>query len=301
VRRGAVLAATANATATSSTKTEQLLCAKQTLSEACSGTFRGSVASHSERAAVEEAQVALERFTTVLRATDGEWEAAADGTGATTDADGASKTRSGLNLNLLAGKWRLIWTNAGDVLSVLQLARRSFGLLEIGDITQSFTVDGKITNEIRIGVFGTTQPATRGGQNNATANDAGGGVALKVDANFSVMGGKTNGRTLALTFNSARLTELKISDLVETLVAPALLPRGGINHQILLALREFDVMVNLGDAVAIGRDGDSNRKKGGGAPVGSYHITYLDHDTLIGRANGAGGTFIFAREARESH
>ena len=34
----------------------------------------------------------------------------------------------------------------------------------------------------------------------------------------------------------------------------------------------------------------------GGAAVGTYHLTYLDEDTLVGRAAGSAGTFIFERD-----
>ena len=275
-------------TATSSTLSTDVSTAKRTLLEACSGTFRGSAASSSERAAVEEAQITLEGFTGRV------WDDSVS-CGDAGDDDMEMKSVD-LHLNLLAGKWRLLWTNANDVLSVLRLAKDSLGLLEVGDIYQSFSSQGKIENEIRIGLAGLTQPASR------SKKDDPGGVALKVDANYSLMGiqsepgsQKTN-RTLALTFNEARLTELNISDLVETLLAPALLPRGGLNHQVLLALKEFDLRVPLGSAVAIGSDtSKKSDKRTTGAPVGSYHITYLDEDTLIGRANGAGGTFIFER------
>jgi len=35
--------------------------------------------------------------------------------------------------------------------------------------------------------------------------------------------------------------------------------------------------------------------RSGGAAVGAYLLSYLDETTLIGRASGSGGTFIFER------
>ena len=272
-------ASPAVARATTSSASPGVREAKRALFEACEGTFRGSAASASERAAVEEAQVALEGFTY------------------------ASNSDPGLDLDALAGKWRLRWTNANDVLSVLRLARDSFGVLQVGDIFQTFDARGSLTNEIRLGFLFLTQSAAR---------DTEGGLALRVAARYDVMNDGSAGatgaasepdasepdgasrRTLALTFEEARFSELRISDMLETALAPALLPRGGLNHRALLAAREAELKVQLGGAVAIGAPAGDSRGASG-APVGAYHITYLDEDTLIGRANGAGGTFIFER------
>ena len=43
---------------------------------------------------------------------------------------------------------------------------------------------------------------------------------------------------IALKFYSASLDDVQISPLVESLLAPAFLPRTGVNHQLLLAIRE---------------------------------------------------------------
>jgi hypothetical protein len=262
-------ASPAVARATTSSASPGVREAKRALFEACEGTFRGSAASASERAAVEEAQVALEGFTY------------------------ASNLDPGLDLDALAGKWRLRWTNANDVLSVLRLARDSLGVLQVGDIFQTFDTCGSLTNEIRLGFLFLTQSAAR---------DTEGGLALRVAARYESMNDRSepdgdsrdSRRTLALVFQEARFSDLRISDVLETALAPALLPRGGLNHRALLAAREAELKVRLGGAVAIGAPAGDARGTSG-APVGAYHITYLDEDTLIGRANGAGGTFIFER------
>jgi hypothetical protein len=275
--------ASASAQATTSSSSPGLREAKRALLEACEGTFRGSAASASERAAVEEAQVALEGFTYK------------------SDAD------PDLDLEALAGRWRLRWTNANDVLSVLRLARDSLGAVQVGDIFQTFDARGSLTNEIRLGLAFLTQSAAR---------DTEGGLALKVGARYERVDAGASGvattknddakkkpspsrRTLALVFEEAKVTELRISDELELVFAPALLPRGAVNHRLLLALREAEARFDLSSAVAIGATPSSSSvtKRKTGAPVGAYHVTYLDEDTLIGRANGAGGTFIFDRVA----
>ena len=121
------------------------------------------------------------------------------------------------------------------MLSVLRL-QRDTGLLEVGDIFQSFTADGKIENEIRLSVPFLLAPATQGTD---------GGVALKVDADYTRVGA----RTLSLVFQEAKVSEVRVSDAVETLIAPALLPRGSLNHQVLLAIRELELKFPLRGAV----------------------------------------------------
>ena len=109
--------------------------------------------------------------------------------------------------------------------------------------------------------------------------------------------GASTTRTLALTFEEARFSELRISDLLETALAPALLPR--VEHEERALFGETQLH-GEGRPGMRRRFADPFCARGClavaiAAPVGSTHITYLDEDTLIGRANGAGGTFIFER------
>ena len=127
----------ARATSTTDASQASVTAAKRALYDAMEGTYRGAGASASERAAVEEAQVALE----------------------TLDVAGAAD----IDLELLSGKWRLVYTTAADVLSVLRI-QRDLGPLspvEVGDIFQSFTADGRIENEIRLSVPLLLAPATK--------------------------------------------------------------------------------------------------------------------------------------------
>jgi hypothetical protein len=118
-------------------------------------------------------------------------------------------------------------------------------------------------------------------------------VALKVEAEYDLRAP----RTLSLVFREARVMEVRVSDAIETLLAPALLPRGGFNHQLLLWLRELELRFPLLGAGAPPRNdtpGVSDAATSGGAPVGNYEISYVDDDVMVGRANRL-GTFVFVR------
>jgi hypothetical protein len=50
-------------------------------------------------------------------------------------------------------------------------------------------------------------------------------------------------RRIGLTFDAAEVGQLRINEFAEALVAPALLPRGSLNHRLLLALKEVRWLV----------------------------------------------------------
>ena len=107
---------------------------------------------------------------------------------------------------------------------------------------------------------------------------------MRVQAGFRDLGR----RRRALTFQEVRVSEVSISPLAETLLAPAILPRSSLNHQILMAIKELELKFPLRGALTSMGGGDE------GAAVGSYHLTYCDEDVLVGRA-AAGGVYIFTR------
>ena len=221
------------------------------LLDACAGTYRGALASKEDREAIAAAQGALERLS-----------------------------EDALDFDALDGKWRLAYTNASDVVGLL-IASQRFGVPEVGDIFQSFgCADGSntgITNEIRLSVPFLLNSAKKGEP---------GGVGLRVQASFK----KVDKRRIALTFQEAQVSEISISPLAETLLAPAILPRGSINHQILMFIKELELKFPLrGALTSIGGGGED-----GGAAVGSYNLTYCDDEVLVGRA-AAGGVYIFTR------
>jgi len=107
-----------------------------------------------------------------------------------------------------------------------------------------------------------------------------------VGASYEVRSGKR----IALVFEEAKLGDLKITPLAEALIAPAMLPRGSLQQAALLALKEGALRVPLRGAAEVGR-------AIGGA---GYLLSYLDEDTLIGRAVGSGGCFVFSRAQEEA-
>lgn len=85
--------------------------------------------------------------------------------------------------------------------------------------------------------------------------------------------------------------QLRISSALETLLAPAILPRGSLQHRLLLGIKEASLRVPLrGSGPAAG---PSPAASG----FATYLLTYLDEDMLIGRAVGSGGSFVFTRQA----
>ena len=85
-----------------------------------------------------------------------------------------------------------------------------------------------------------------------------------------------------------RVLLVNLRERAETLLAPAILPRSSLNHQILMAIKELELKFPLRGALTSMGGGDE------GAAVGSYHLTYCDEDVLVGRA-AAGGVYIFTR------
>ena len=187
-------------------------------------------------------------------------------------------TSETIEWDALDGKWRLAYTNAADVLGLLMASQR-LGVPEVGDIFQSFGcangTNTGITNEIRLSVPFLLSEAKVG---------APGGVGLRVQASFKDVGR----RRIALTFQEAQVSEISISPLAETLLAPAILPRSSLNHQVLMFIKELELKFPLRGALTSMGGGEA------GAAVGTYHLTFCDEDMLIGRA-AAGGIYIFTR------
>ena len=92
---------------------------------------------------------------------------------------------------MLSGRWRLVYTTASDVLVLLEAERASFGLLQIGDIYQSFDAYGSVENLIYASATPFLVP------------DA--GVALRVRARYAVAGS----RSIRLAFEMWLLQALR--------------------------------------------------------------------------------------------
>lgn len=92
----------------------------------------------------------------------------------------------------------------------------------------------------------------------------------------------------------------RISDITRGPQAPALLPgRNFLNMRVLQSIREAQVRIPLSRVrrAAGGGTPEDDRKENRRRPLGTgtYFLSYLDRDVLVGRA-ASGGVFIFRRE-----
>lgn len=185
-----------------------------------------------------------------------------------------------LDYSLLEGKWLLVYTTAADVVPIVGLdLELPFGLpapVTVGNVYQRFSsvAQGSVQNIIEF-----TVPFLLQQQQGAT---------FTVEASYEVR----SGRRIALVFEEAQLGKVRISPGLEALLAPALLPRGYINQQLLLAIRELNLVFPFRSAQQVAQ---------GSGVAAPYLLTYLDQDMLIGRASGTAGTFIFKRIPDEEH
>lgn len=170
---------------------------------------------------------------------------------------------------LLPGSWKLEYTTAPDVSGVIDAQRLPLGLLKVGDIYQQFsTTDEAVCKNI----INLSLPLLQDRE----------GVRLTVTTRYDVMTPKR----IALTFEKAKVSDVRISPILESLLAPAILPRGFPNMWLLQALREATVEVPLATpSQVIG--------SAAGVRGGEYLLTFLDEDVLIGRAFQ--GMFVFTR------
>ncbi|KAF5175181.1 Plastid-lipid associated protein PAP / fibrillin family protein, partial [Thalictrum thalictroides] len=174
-----------------------------------------------------------------------------------------------IQLNNLDGSWRLQYTSAPDVLLLFDSAARLPSLLQVGQIFQKFecrhqTHGGIVRNVVRWSIPSLLEEEE--------------GATLLVSAKFSVI----SKRNIYLQFEEISVQDIKISEGLQALIAPALLPRTFLSLQILQFLRTLKAQVPV-------------TSPGSQSVGGLYHLSYLDGDMLIGRAVGSGGVFIFTR------
>ncbi|CAL8470247.1 g9789 [Coccomyxa elongata] len=177
-----------------------------------------------------------------------------------------------VDYRLLPGRWRLIYTTAPDVRPLLISERPS--PFQVGNIYQDFsTVErGEVQNIIEFSFPRLLREGT-----------------AVVRAKYDVRSPKR----IRLAFIDAGVRGLDVADELEALLAPAILPRSWLNHQVLLALREAEVFVPLRASLpGLFQRASNSLERSFGS---EYLFTYLDDDTLIGSQTGTGGTFIFAR------
>ncbi|KAM7274969.1 hypothetical protein ACFE04_016835 [Oxalis oulophora] len=167
-----------------------------------------------------------------------------------------------IDLVKLDGTWRLQYTSARDVLILLEAAKR-LPIFQIGQIFQKFecgdqSSGGIIRNVVQWSIFPFLEEKE--------------GATLVVSAKFSVV----SARNINLQFEEIKVQDFKISEEVQALVAPAVLPRSFLSLQILQFLRSFKAQIPV-------------RDPGRPSVGGLYYLSYLDNNMLLGRAVGGGG------------
>ena len=242
---------------------------KEKLIESCRGTYRGAVgfSNDREREDIRNAKEALETFGAEEKEEEKDWMR-----------------------NRLNGRWKLIYTTALDVTGLLVFSVPPPPLpffppppIVVGDIFQEFKTDAKeIVNEIRASVPWVLEEKD--------------GVILRVNATYKEVDSSNNSKkALELVFQEAVVSDVRISELTETLLAPAILPRSELNQRALLFLRDFEVRFPLFGRAARAMGG-SDENGVSGAAVGRYEFSYCDEDVLIGKATGSQGIFIFTKD-----
>lgn len=201
-----------------------LAAAKQRLLAALAGTERGAEARSLRRGEVEEAQVAVEAFS----------------------------SGSELDFSLLQGRWRLEYTTARDVLPLVAPARGPLPPpLQIGRIYQAFSGTeggGTVQNIIEARL----PPALP-----LLPRDVEAGVTLVVEAGWEAR----TARSIALTFREAGFQDVSLSPALQNLLASPILPRGWWNQQLLLAIKQLSLRVPLTTRVP-GASSDQQRPVG---------------------------------------
>lgn len=263
---------------------------KDALVEACRGTYRGALFASNEREtkAIFDAKARLEKsFLQRHHRESKEGESEFD------DFDDA----------LLDGRWKLIFTTALDVTGLLVLSIPPPPVpffppppVVVGDIFQEFKTETKeIVNEIRVSVPLLLEEKD--------------GVILRVNATYkeakssnSSSSNDNSKRALELVFQEAVVSDVRISEFTEMLLAPAVLPRTELNQRVLLFLRDFEVRFPLfgraARAMGGGTESTNENERTPGAAVGRYEFSYCDEDVLIGKATGSSGIFIFTKDHR---
>ncbi|CAL2244668.1 unnamed protein product [Prunus armeniaca] len=173
-----------------------------------------------------------------------------------------------LDLVKLDGTWRLQYTSASDVLILLEAAAR-VPFFQVGQIFQKFECKDQSSGGVIRNVVRWSVPPLLEEQEGAT---------LLVSAKFSVV----SVRNIYLQFEEINVQNIKISEELQALIAPAILPRSFLSLQILQYLRNFKAQIPVRDP---------GRQSVGGL----YYLSYLDANMLLGRAVGGGGVFVFTK------
>ncbi|KAG6784946.1 hypothetical protein POTOM_010660 [Populus tomentosa] len=177
-----------------------------------------------------------------------------------------------VDLVRLDGTWRLQYTSAPDVLVLFESAARFPFFQVVGQIFQKFECKDQSDGGVIRNVVQWSIPTLLEEQEGAT---------LLVSAKFNVV----SARNIYLQFQEISIQNIRISEELQALIAPALLPRSFLSLQILQFIRTFKAHV------PVRNPGDPGRRSVGGL----YYLSYLDRNMLLGRAVGGGGVFVFTR------
>ncbi|PPD88656.1 hypothetical protein GOBAR_DD14398 [Gossypium barbadense] len=175
-----------------------------------------------------------------------------------------------LDMAVLDGTWRLQYTSAPDVVVLLEAAAR-LPFFQVGQIFQKFECRDQLRGGVIRNVVRWSIPNLLEEQEGAT---------LVVSAKFDVV----SVRNIYLQFEEIKVQDINISEQLQALIAPALLPRSFLSLQILQFLRTFRAQVPV-------RNPGTGRRSVGGL----YYLSYLDQNMLLGRAVGGGGVFVFTK------
>ncbi|EEF47119.1 probable plastid-lipid-associated protein 10, chloroplastic [Ricinus communis] len=176
-----------------------------------------------------------------------------------------------IDLVKLDGTWRLQYTSAPDVLILLESSAR-LPFLQVGQIFQKFECRDQSSGGIIRNVVRWSIPTVFEEQDGAT---------LLVSAKFDVV----SARNIYLQFEEISIQNIKISEEVQALIAPAILPRSFFSLQILQFIRAFKAQI------PVRNPGNPGRRAVGGL----YYLSYLDNNMILGRAVGGGGIFVFTK------
>ncbi|TXG63153.1 hypothetical protein EZV62_010147 [Acer yangbiense] len=183
--------------------------------------------------------------------------------------EGYSRGES-IDLAKLDGTWRLQYTSAPDVVVLLEAAAR-LPFFQVGQIFQKFECQDQSDGGIIRNVVRWSIPSLLEDQDGAT---------LVVSAKFNVV----SIRNIYLQFEEITVQNINISEELQALIAPALLPRTFLSLQILQFIRTFKAQVPV-----------TNPNPGRQSVGGLYYLSYLDRNMLLGRAVGGGGIFVFTK------
>ncbi|CAN1309599.1 Probable plastid-lipid-associated protein 10, chloroplastic [Linum perenne] len=177
---------------------------------------------------------------------------------------------SRIDLAVLDGTWRLQYTSARDVLVLFEAASR-LPFFEVGQIYQKFECRDRSDGGVIRNVVQWSIPSLLEEEEGAT---------LLVSAKFDLI----SARNVYLQFEEISVQNIKISEQLQAVITPAILPRTFLSLQILQFIQQFKAQIPVTTP-------DPGRRSAGGL----YYLSYLDKNMLLGRSIGGGGVFVFTK------